>query len=39
MEKPDAETAAGYVQAGYLWNSGNFIAEARVLLEELDLEV
>ncbi len=36
VEKPDALTAAAYLRAGYLWNSGNFIARADVLLEELD---
>ncbi len=36
VEKPDAETAAAYVQAGYLWNSGNFVFSAERLLEELD---
>ena len=36
IEKPDAETAARYVEAGYLWNSGNFIARADVLLSELE---
>jgi mannose-1-phosphate guanylyltransferase/mannose-6-phosphate isomerase len=34
VEKPDAETAAGYVQSGYLWNSGNFMFRAGVLLDE-----
>ncbi|WP_269515462.1 AGE family epimerase/isomerase [Brevundimonas subvibrioides] len=34
-EKPDAETALGYMQAGYLWNSGNFIVSARTLGDEL----
>jgi len=36
VEKPNHEKAAGYVDAGYLWNSGNFIATAEVLLSELD---
>ena len=35
VEKPDTETAARHVAAGYLWNSGNFIARAATLLEEL----
>lgn len=35
VEKPDAETAARHVAAGYLWNSGNFITGAVTLLEEL----
>lgn len=35
VEKPDAETAARYVREGYLWNSGNFLFRAAVLLSEL----
>ncbi len=35
VEKPDAETAARHVAAGYLWNSGNFITRAATLLDEL----
>jgi mannose-1-phosphate guanylyltransferase/mannose-6-phosphate isomerase len=35
VEKPDAETAARYVSQGYLWNSGNFLFRADVLLTEL----
>lgn len=35
VEKPDLTTAARYVQDGYLWNSGNFLFRADVLLEEL----
>jgi mannose-1-phosphate guanylyltransferase/mannose-6-phosphate isomerase len=34
VEKPDAATAAEYVQKGYLWNSGNFIFKAATLLDE-----
>ncbi|WP_407151504.1 mannose-1-phosphate guanylyltransferase/mannose-6-phosphate isomerase [Bradyrhizobium sp. ORS 86] len=34
VEKPDAERAAGYIEAGYLWNSGNFMFRAAVLLDE-----
>ncbi len=34
-EKPDEETARGYVDQGYLWNTGIFIWKARVLLDEL----
>lgn len=34
-EKPDPRTAADYIAAGYLWNSGNFIVTAATLLEEL----
>ncbi len=36
VEKPDAATAQFYVDAGYLWNSGNFVAQAATLLGELD---
>jgi mannose-1-phosphate guanylyltransferase/mannose-6-phosphate isomerase len=35
VEKPDAETAARYVSQDYLWNSGNFLFRADVLLAEL----
>ena len=35
VEKPDATTAAKYVREGYLWNSGNFLFRADVLLAEL----
>jgi mannose-1-phosphate guanylyltransferase/mannose-6-phosphate isomerase len=34
VEKPDSETAARYVAEGYLWNSGNFVFRAGLLLEE-----
>lgn len=34
VEKPDADTAAGYVRDGYLWNSGNFMFAAQMLLDE-----
>src|SRR3954451_3690745 len=34
VEKPDPVKAAEYVKAGYLWNSGNFMFRASVLLEE-----
>lgn len=36
VEKPDRRRAATYVAAGYLWNSGNFIVRADVLLAELE---
>ena len=36
VEKPDAATAAQYVRNGYLWNSGNFLFRADVLLSELE---
>ena len=35
VEKPDRATAARYMADGYLWNSGNFIVKASLLLEEL----
>ncbi|MBR1156989.1 mannose-1-phosphate guanylyltransferase/mannose-6-phosphate isomerase [Bradyrhizobium sp. JYMT SZCCT0428] len=34
VEKPDPATAASYVEAGYLWNSGNFMFRAAALLDE-----
>lgn len=34
VEKPDLATATGYVAAGYLWNSGNFMFRASALLDE-----
>jgi mannose-1-phosphate guanylyltransferase / mannose-6-phosphate isomerase len=36
VEKPDAATAARYVREGYLWNSGNFLFRADVMLSELE---
>lgn len=37
VEKPDAETARAYVQAGdYLWNGGIFFAKASRILGELE---
>jgi mannose-1-phosphate guanylyltransferase/mannose-6-phosphate isomerase len=35
-EKPDAATAAAYIQSGYLWNSGNFLFQPGVMLAEID---
>jgi mannose-1-phosphate guanylyltransferase/mannose-6-phosphate isomerase len=35
IEKPNAELAARYVAAGYLWNAGNFFFRADVMQEEL----
>jgi mannose-1-phosphate guanylyltransferase / mannose-6-phosphate isomerase len=35
VEKPDAETAGGYVAESYLWNSGNFAFRADVMLDEI----
>ncbi|HXQ84669.1 MAG TPA: mannose-1-phosphate guanylyltransferase/mannose-6-phosphate isomerase [Xanthobacteraceae bacterium] len=34
VEKPDAKTAERYVKEGYLWNSGNFMFRAGLLLDE-----
>jgi mannose-1-phosphate guanylyltransferase / mannose-6-phosphate isomerase len=34
VEKPDKEKAKHYVAEGYLWNSGNFLFRADLLLEE-----
>ena len=34
VQKPDAAKAAEYIKAGYLWNSGNFMFRASVLLDE-----
>ena len=36
VEKPDAATAAGYVADSYLWNSGNFMFRASVMLGEIE---
>jgi mannose-1-phosphate guanylyltransferase/mannose-6-phosphate isomerase len=35
VEKPDEAKAQRFVEEGYLWNSGNFIFRADVMLEEL----
>jgi len=35
VEKPDAATAARYVADRYLWNSGNFMFRADVMLDEI----
>ena len=37
VEKPDRVQAQAYIDAGYLWNSGNFIASARTLIDELSV--
>src|SRR6266699_3709682 len=34
VEKPDQATAQQYIEAGYFWNSGNFMFRAAVLLDE-----
>ncbi len=36
IEKPGPARAAAYVEAGYLWNSGNFIFAVDTMLNELD---
>ena len=36
VEKPNADQAAIYLKQDYLWNSGNFVFRADVLLDELD---
>jgi mannose-1-phosphate guanylyltransferase/mannose-6-phosphate isomerase len=35
VEKPDAATAEKYVRDGYVWNSGNFLFRADVMLDEM----
>ena len=35
VEKPDRDTAQEYVDAGYFWNSGNFIFRADVMQSEI----
>ena len=35
VEKPNEVTAKKFIEDGYLWNSGNFIFRADVMLEEL----
>ncbi len=35
VEKPDEEKAKAFIADGYLWNSGNFVFRADVMLEEL----
>jgi mannose-1-phosphate guanylyltransferase/mannose-6-phosphate isomerase len=35
IEKPDASQAAGLIVAGWLWNSGNFLFRADVMLDEV----
>lgn len=36
VEKPDRATAERYVAAGYLWNSGNFLFPAGLMLAEAE---
>ncbi|HYA81271.1 MAG TPA: mannose-1-phosphate guanylyltransferase/mannose-6-phosphate isomerase [Methylocystis sp.] len=35
VEKPDRATAQSYIDAGYFWNSGNFIFRADVMQQEI----
>ena len=37
VEKPGSATAAAYIASGYLWNSGNFMVSAGVLLDQLTI--
>jgi len=34
VEKPDADTAGTYIEAGYLWNSGNFLFRPASMIAE-----
>ncbi|KSV69064.1 hypothetical protein N182_32970 [Sinorhizobium sp. GL2] len=36
VEKPNVETALGYMKNGYLWNSGNFLFRSDVMIAELE---
>ncbi|QRM35609.1 mannose-1-phosphate guanylyltransferase/mannose-6-phosphate isomerase [Microvirga sp. VF16] len=36
VEKPKAATAQEYISQGFLWNSGNFLFRADVMIEELE---
>jgi len=36
VEKPDQELARAFIEGGYLWNSGNFVFRADIMLEELE---
>ena len=35
VEKPNEERAVDFIEKGYLWNSGNFVFRADVMIEEL----
>ena len=35
VEKPDEKRARAFIEDGYLWNSGNFVFRADVMLDEL----
>jgi mannose-1-phosphate guanylyltransferase/mannose-6-phosphate isomerase len=36
VEKPDEAQARAFIEDGYMWNSGNFVFRADVMLEELE---
>ena len=36
VEKPDKATALGYLERGFLWNSGNFVFSVATMLDELE---
>lgn len=36
VEKPSRELAQTFVKKGYMWNSGNFLFQARIFLQELE---
>jgi mannose-1-phosphate guanylyltransferase/mannose-6-phosphate isomerase len=36
VEKPDLETAERYVAEGYVWNSGNFLFRADMMIQEFE---
>lgn len=36
VEKPDIERAAAFLDEGFLWNSGNFVARAATMLAEIE---
>lgn len=36
VEKPNAETALGYITSGYLWNSGNFLFRPDIVIGEYE---
>jgi len=35
VEKPNEERAKAFLESGYLWNSGNFVFRADVMIEEM----
>jgi mannose-1-phosphate guanylyltransferase/mannose-6-phosphate isomerase len=37
VEKPDLQTATKYINSGFLWNSGNFLFQAKALIKEAKL--